>query len=586
MATFDAPPVLSTPDSHIFEEPTPARLQNATRLPGEELYVTYEIERTVSEIRQGRWRRIALQFPDEMLVDAPRVYAALDCRLKGKRKSVAVGSADAVLDGETQTTPDMAAEGVLESKIQELKLDSGAPGTTTSGEEEERLYILADTSYGSCCVDEIAAEHIDADGIVHYGRTCLSPTARLPVIYVFTTRPLPIKPVVLAFQEVFPKLDEKVVLMADVTYANHVKCVYDALCGAGYTKVFKTDVIHSPSSLLPNRTVPEEEEEGEGLGGYKLFHISEPPASLLLILSSRLESIYIYPTTPSPSPQKPLLTTTTTTLRRRYALITSLTTVPVFGILINTLSVKNYLHIVTHIQRQILAAGKKAYTFVVGKVNAAKLANFSEIGGWVVVGCWESSLLDSAGFYKPVITPFELGLVLMRDDKRLWTGEWVADFNSLLERPGKGGSRGDEASEGVDSQQPRSDAPADSDGQPSSGADLDSEPESTPPDYDLRTGRYISHTRPMAPSTSSQPANPSPNSTSLTTRHPTTLAAIAGKVSPGAEYLRSQRTWRGLGSDFVAVGYEEEEGQGGTRMQEGRSGIARGYRVGEEGEER
>ena len=60
--------------------------------------------------------------------------------------------------------------------------------------------MLADTSYSSCCVDEVAAQHVDADVIVHYGHACMSlwvsshssilwlifsSTSRLPVIYVF-----------------------------------------------------------------------------------------------------------------------------------------------------------------------------------------------------------------------------------------------------------------------------------------------------------------------------------------------------------------------------------------------------------------
>ena len=35
------------------------------------------------------------------------------------------------------------------------------------------LVVLADTSYGSCCVDEVAAGHAGADAIVHYGHACL-----------------------------------------------------------------------------------------------------------------------------------------------------------------------------------------------------------------------------------------------------------------------------------------------------------------------------------------------------------------------------------------------------------------------------
>ncbi|KAI9862318.1 MAG: Diphthamide biosynthesis protein 2 [Trichoglossum hirsutum] len=581
MATLGAPPVLSTPDTHFFEDPTPApKLRNAPRLSDGELLITYEIERTVCEIRQGRWRRIALQFPDEMLVDAPRVFAALNRRLKEARKSDAAGRVGVAPHGEAQVS-DSASGKQLEDKVGSLEISEARAIGGAIDDEEERLYILADTSYGSCCIDEIAAEHIDASVIVHYGRTCLSPTARLPVIYVFTAQPLPLEPVIRAFQETFPSMDEKVVLMADVTYANHVQRVYDALCEVGYTNVFRTAVIHSPGSLLPNRTVPAGVEEGkEGLGEYELFHISEPPTSLLLTLSSRLASIYIYPTAAT-YPQKPILTTTTATLRRRYALVTSLTTVPIFGILINTLSVKNYLHIVSHIQRQILAAGKKSYTFVVGKVNAAKLANFSEIGGWVVVGCWESSLLESRELFKPVVTPFELGLVLMKDEERVWTGEWVADFNSLLE----GKEVGDvTAGERVGGVEPAQGIPKDNDNT-ATPSDQDSEPESAPPDFNLRTGRYASHSRPMQTPVSSPS---SPQSTSLTKRHPTTLAAIAGEASPGAEYLRSQRTWRGLGSDFVVVGYEEEEEEKekGARIEQGRSGIAGRYSVAGEEEGR
>ena len=37
----------------------------------------------------------------------------------------------------------------------------------------------------SCCVDEVAAEHQDADSVIHFGHTCLSPTRRLPVRYVY-----------------------------------------------------------------------------------------------------------------------------------------------------------------------------------------------------------------------------------------------------------------------------------------------------------------------------------------------------------------------------------------------------------------
>ncbi|KIK93395.1 hypothetical protein PAXRUDRAFT_516777 [Paxillus rubicundulus Ve08.2h10] len=36
------------------------------------------------------------------------------------------------------------------------------------------LYVLSDRSYGSCCVDEVVAQHVDADMVVHSGHACMS----------------------------------------------------------------------------------------------------------------------------------------------------------------------------------------------------------------------------------------------------------------------------------------------------------------------------------------------------------------------------------------------------------------------------
>lgn len=531
----------------MFEDPTPAPDTVGTkRLTDDELFKIYEISRTASEIHNGQWRRVALQFPDHMLHDAPRLFGALELELAARRNNG--------------------------NHVQ----DTTEPEKDLSGSSRQRLFILADTSYGACCVDEIAAEHVDADVVVHYGRSCLSPTARLPVIYVFTTRPLALEPVIEAFESTFPEKDSKIMLMADIAFNDHINDVLERLTSLGYTKIFAPSTIHDPSSVLPNRTIPPKVISGEDeLKSYQLFHISDPPPALLLTLSSRLQAMYIYPTTSEMQSSKTIQARTSLTLNRRYALLTSLSTCPVFGILINTLSVKNYLQIVTHIQSQIAAAGKKSYTFVVGKINAAKVANFSEIGGWVVIGCWESSLIESRDFFRPIITPFELTLALQGDAERVWTGEWKGDFSDVLKTPvpvtrAKIDEKED-SSEYVD--------------QNGVEVDSDGEEESEPPEFDLRTGRYVSHSRPMkktiiAQNTTSSNA-PLQKSHALVRRAKGDLTTVNGTVSPGAEHLRSQRTWTGLGSDFE-IAYEAEGTELGSAVEEGRSGIARGYTVGGE----
>lgn len=554
-----APPVLSSESAALFEDPTPvAKPTHEKRLTDDEIRTVYEIERTAKQVKEGGWKKIALQFPDGMLNDAPRVFEFLQKELDK-------------LPSKPQAQDDVEK---LEKDVQELSISKKESGNEGPRQPvRERLSILADTSYGACCVDEIAAEHVDAEVVVHYGRTCLSPTARLPVIYVFTTHSLDYSRVLAEFEKTFKNKEEKVVLMGDITYSDHLPALLKEVKKAGYTNVFTPEIIHNPSSLLPNRTIPPKvEAREESLGDYTLFHISDPPPSLLLTLSSRMAAMHIYST----ETEKAEEAMTSRLLRRRYAILTSLNTCPIFGILINTLSVKNYLPTISAIQKQIEAAGKKSYTFVVGKVNAAKVANFSEIGGWVVVGCWESSLLESTEFFRPIITPFELNLALQSDEERVWTGEWNGDFSDIVNKPIALKKEAEEETQ---------------EGEEEDG--MDDDEDSAPPEFDLRTGRYISNSRPMRqPKPSKEASAPTESATTdgeqkrhkassaLMKRANGDLAMINGTASPGAEYLRSQRTWVGLGSEFE-IGYEKDGEEKGAVVEEGRGGVARGYKVGD-----
>ncbi|GMR38996.1 hypothetical protein PMAYCL1PPCAC_09191, partial [Pristionchus mayeri] len=76
--------------------------------------------------------------------------------------------------GYTRVFPDaLLGEAVPVSRDIEMALD------------EVQVFILAETSYRSCCVDEVAARHVSCDAIVHYGDACLSAlTQKIPVRYV------------------------------------------------------------------------------------------------------------------------------------------------------------------------------------------------------------------------------------------------------------------------------------------------------------------------------------------------------------------------------------------------------------------
>ncbi|KAK8851948.1 diphthamide synthesis protein-domain-containing protein [Apiospora arundinis] len=577
---LSAPPVLSTPAEHTFDEDTAAQTARAARrtITDDELFEVYEIKRTASEIAERGWRRVALQFPDAMLPDGPRVLALLEKELANlPLRPVAIDDEKAEKE-EKKNAPEQPLETDMTTK------SAGA----NSQSQETRLYILADTSYSACCVDEIAAEHADAEAVVHYGRSCLSPTSRLPVIYVFTQQKLDFDAIFESFEKEFTNKDDKIVIMADVMFQQHVTSVCEKLRERGYSGVMGTEIVRDPAASIPNRKVIQNEASAESeidLSACHLFHISTPPTSLLLTLSSRLASLRIYPTPDSPynktedtidPSSAPAL------LRRRYGLVVRFSSASIIGILVNTLSVKNYLPTIALLKDQIAAAGKKSYTIVVGKLNPAKLANFAEMEGWVVVGCWESGLVEQGEMYMPVITPFELGLALAGDDKRIWDGSWWGGIEGVASQAEQ---KNDESVEEQDGDV-EDDIPQDVEG----GVD---DEESEPPEFDWRTGKLVSHSRPMRVAVRSGKSKESCASTeegasksgtgpsgALVQRKIGELATINGVVSPGAEFLRSQRTWQGLGSDYNTA--DDVEDETSTAIEEGRSGVARGYTLGED----
>lgn len=74
-------------------------------------------------------------------------------------------------------------------------------------------------TFNSCCLDEVAAEHFGADSIIHFGHACLSPTSRLPVLYVFGHKEIDVLDCVQKFSSLYSK-EDNVVLINDTGYSH------------------------------------------------------------------------------------------------------------------------------------------------------------------------------------------------------------------------------------------------------------------------------------------------------------------------------------------------------------------------------
>ncbi|KAH9895870.1 diphthamide biosynthesis protein [Cubamyces lactineus] len=479
-----------------------------TNLSQGELEDIFDIHRTAEEIEKGDYKRVALQFPDELLQHSVPIFKALKAKI---------------------------AEG-------------------------RELYVLADTSYGSCCVDEVAAQHVDADALVHYGHACMSQTSRLPVIYVLGKRPIDASHCAESFAETLAALEDPsryktVVLKYDVSYAHKIGDVIAEL----KRRIPAVTILHTPVTLVqypPSSgqqrnahplqvaagDVQSNNEEGRAQvdaspeDSVILFIGGESLTLTNLLLTHALYQVYSYdPATKSCRAESGR---TNKLLMRRYAVVQKARDADVIGILVGTLGVANYLPLIAHLRDIIKKAHKKSYTVTVGKPNPAKLGNFLEIECFVLVACPENSMLDAKEFLRPIVTPYELEVALK--PTQTWTGRYVLDFDQLL-REHQAGSDSTEATEDAEEE------------------DLDQ------PVFSLITGKYR-HAKRYGGGYEPTEANGSDSSAMILRNQEGALSKIDD--SAAAQFLQS-RTFRGLetriGQDAPSI------------LEQGRSGIARGY---------
>ena len=517
-----------------------------------------DLDGTAGHIARGGFGKVALQFPDRMLPLASRAEAALQRRLR------ALGHASAA------------------------------------------LFVLADTSFDGHQVDFVAAQHLGAELVVHYGPVDLEAEGPLEVRFVLGRRPLGVGALAAAYAAAFAP-DRRVLVVLGLPYQHAAPALAERLAashpgalvaeadteraavaapepdaaaaaataaasaaadGGDADGAAAASVARSlADGRLLGRRLPTALSDAE-LGECALLYVGaddDPTLANLAVLFARTEVHVCAPPAADADAAAggegaggggvvPFDGQTSKRMMRRYFLVQKWREAQVVGILIGTLSAAHRAPMLAALKALCRRSGRKHYVFMMGKLNAAKLANFAEVGVYVLLGSAEHALLDAKDFYRPVLTPYELLLALRSGE---WTGEYVLDHARVL------GRLQDDA---VDA--------AAADGGGGGGG---SDDEDAPPDVSLVTGRLIADHRHAsravggrardaddAEATGGALAAAADRALVL----PGERGLVASQARSGAEFLAT-RGYRGLevrkGEDAPAV------------VVEGREGVASGF---------
>ncbi|CAH2049897.1 unnamed protein product, partial [Iphiclides podalirius] len=338
----------------------------------------FDIEETCEWIINNNYSKVCLQFPDDLLPVSAKIYEEIK-----KRNDV-------------------------------------------------DLYILGDTSYASCCVDAVAAMHVQGDAVVHYGRSCFT-KSEIPVFTVLPKKELNLLRVKNILLKNFNSdKDIKLCLFYDAEF-EHCK---DELVKFWFLQYWKSYIafiaIDDKNKRFLGRVIKDKHEDEYfvdvlkdciciyvGLNGQTVFNytISIEAKKWFLLdpetikIESREESKWF---------------------KRRRFLIEKCKDANVVGILICKLAGEQTKDIIKRLKKLCQSNGKKSYIISVGKPNVAKLANFPEIDIYVMVACPENELYNNRDFYKPIVYPFELEVALNSNREPFFTTH-ITDLMSYFQ---------------------------------------------------------------------------------------------------------------------------------------------------------
>ncbi len=271
--------------------------------------------------------------------------------------------------------------------------------------------ICADPCYGSCDLIDDNLKFLDVDLLIHIGHTEIPAikNTKIPVLFINAVAELKIEKVI---EKAIPSIVGKKIGIA--TTAQHIN-VIDEVCRILTENGFEPVVengdqrIHFPGQILgcnfSSATKIKDKVDMFLYLGSGNFH------PLGMMISTNKDVIVCDPYTNKVS-FKDLSEYKDMLLRQRYGAITRSKNSKNFGIVISYKKGQKRINSAHKLKKMIEKKKKNAYFLVVDYLDPLNLESFREIDCFVSTACPRIAIDDYLRYKKPIITPFELEIVL------------------------------------------------------------------------------------------------------------------------------------------------------------------------------
>ncbi|KIW63195.1 diphthamide biosynthesis protein 1 [Phialophora macrospora] len=348
--TRKTPRALNQVPSDILDDPD---IQAAIALLPQNY--SFEIPKTIHRIRTLQAKRVALQFPEGLLMFATTISDIL-----------------------TQF----------------------CPGTET--------LIMGDVTYGACCIDDYTARALGCDLLVHYAHSCLIPVSatKIATLYIFVDISIDTKHLVTTLSRNIPP-GKTIAMVGTIQFNSTLHTIRPALEAEGLKLVVPQVMPLSKGEVLgctAPKITPDANVDLILYLGDGRFHLEAAMIANPDIPAYRYD----------PYSQK--LTRETYShdemLNMRSTAIRTAKKAKKWGLILGALGRQGNPHTLTMLENYLNQRSIPYVNLLLSEIFPGKLAMFQDVDCWVQIACPRLSIDWGYAFPRPLLTPYEALVVL------------------------------------------------------------------------------------------------------------------------------------------------------------------------------
>ncbi|KAK0172823.1 hypothetical protein PV328_006094 [Microctonus aethiopoides] len=266
--------------------------------------------------------------------------------------------------------------------------------------------IMADVTYGACCIDDYTARALNIDLLIHYGHSCLIPidqTEGIKVLYIFVDIKIDTAHCIDCLQVTLP-VTTKIALVSTIQFAGTLQAIAKEMRKAGYETTVPQSKPLSPGEIL-GCTAPQIKcADAIIYIGDGRFHLEAAMIANPTLRAFRYD------------PYEKKLTEEfyahdAMRIIRRDA-IDRAKNAETIGIVLGTLGRQGNPNVLNVLEKRIKFVGKKNVNILLSEIFPDKIAMFNNIDAFIQVACPRLSIDWGTAFKKPFLTPYEGAVAL------------------------------------------------------------------------------------------------------------------------------------------------------------------------------